>query len=387
MNTKVTVASGIQARCAKLVDLSNESALKRTAPAASMLAAGLLFAAGTAIAQLGSTYRTPDVPMELPIEVEIELSPAGSLKQAPLWKELYKLLKNPYAVSCPNPDPNACIATIERRPGFGVTMPPLNIYSIGYNFLTGQPMRMRTSDGEASWDQPGPLFDRDQSCLEPGTLGCDALNTPTELRTVIGHLVACPNVPAYQAVRCSGTTSAMASPGTAAWSSTTPPASDQSRRPVPSSQSTFTSMASCTNLTRRPASSRRSTNSKRRSTRKTSSVRRPIPRGSPLRCGRISAGMRPRFSERRCSGTCRWEATACKPVVPAIFTPVSTIARAVNSTRIPWAALIGHCRSRDRTWTSSRATSRSRSATQTRPATARRTAACRWAWCLPAPGQ
>ena len=51
--------------------------------------------------------------MELPIEVEIELSPAGSLKQAPLWKELYQLLKNPYTVNCPNAaEPNACVATI-----------------------------------------------------------------------------------------------------------------------------------------------------------------------------------------------------------------------------------------------------------------------------------
>ena len=202
MNTKVTIASGT----------NSSSAVQRTVSAGdrrgrgcipvgvSMLAAGLLFAAGVAHGAPGSTYRTPTTPMELPVEVEIELSPAGSLKQAPLWKELYQMLKNPYMVNCPNAaDPNACVATIPRRPGFGVAMPPLNIYSLGYNFLTGQPMRARTSDGEVSWDQPGPLFDREQSCLEPGTLGCDAFNTPTELRAVIGHLVACPNAPAYQA--------------------------------------------------------------------------------------------------------------------------------------------------------------------------------------------
>ena len=59
----------------------------------------------------GSVLKTPVGPMELPIEVEIELSPAGSLKQAALWKELYQLLKNPYAIDCPPDDP----ATAEER--------------------------------------------------------------------------------------------------------------------------------------------------------------------------------------------------------------------------------------------------------------------------------
>ncbi len=119
---------------------------------------------------------------------------------------------------------------------FGVAMPPLNIYSLGYNFLTGQPMRARTWDGEVSWDQPGPLFDREQSCLERGTLGCDAFNTPTELRAVIGHLVACPNNPAYQAVgiRPLWTVSAMANilaALTAAWSFTETPTAIPTFRP------------------------------------------------------------------------------------------------------------------------------------------------------------
>jgi hypothetical protein len=137
--------------------------------------------------------------MELPVEVEIELSPAGSLKQALLWKELYQLLKNPSAVVCPpdnaatpfSNESNFCTATIERRPAFrgaGVTMPAINIYSLGYNFLTAQPMRLRTSDGEVSWDQPGPMFDPAEDVLP------DIFNTPTEVRTPIGHLVACPNL-------------------------------------------------------------------------------------------------------------------------------------------------------------------------------------------------
>ena len=153
-----------------------------------------LLPASPALAQVGSVASTPVGPMELPIEVEIELSPAGSLKQAPLWKEIYQHLKNPQAYSCPADDPNTlenesyfCTSTIQRREGFGVTMPALRIFSPGYNFLTAQPMRRRTSDGEVSWDQPGPMFDPDEN-VSP-----DAFNTPTVLRTPIGHLVACPN--------------------------------------------------------------------------------------------------------------------------------------------------------------------------------------------------
>jgi cytochrome c peroxidase len=160
------------------------------------------FGATPAVAQSpGSTLNTPVTPMELPIEVEIELSPAGSLKQAATWKELAALLENPSAVSCPSDNPATpltnesfyCTATIPRRPGFGVAMPPLKVYSPGYNFLTGQRLRLRTSDGEVSWDQPGPLF------APAEAVETDAFNTPIQLRTVIGHLVACPNNPAYQA--------------------------------------------------------------------------------------------------------------------------------------------------------------------------------------------
>ncbi len=179
-----------------------------------VLAAGvaLLFFLNLAVpltpawAQTGSVLSTPVGPMELPIEVEIELSPAGSLKQAPLWKELYQLLKNPYAIDCPADDPATpenesyyCTATIPRREGFGTTLPPLKIYSPGYNFLTAQPLRLRTSDGEVSWDQPGPLFDPAEDA------GLNAFNTPTILRTPIGHIVACPNdPPGYQAATVPG---------------------------------------------------------------------------------------------------------------------------------------------------------------------------------------
>ncbi|MFX0145844.1 MAG: hypothetical protein ACFE9C_17395, partial [Candidatus Hodarchaeota archaeon] len=161
------------------------------------LALALMLTVQPALAQNGTVLQTPVTPMELPVEVEIELSPAGSLKQAPLWKELVQLLQNPHSIVCPPDDPtteltdesNYCTAPgIQRRPGFGSAMPALNVYSLAYNFLTGQPLRYRTSDGEISWDQPGPLFDPDE------VVAVDAYNTPTELRTVIGHLVACPNV-------------------------------------------------------------------------------------------------------------------------------------------------------------------------------------------------
>jgi cytochrome c peroxidase len=159
-----------------------------------VLVTGLVYTGKNALGDPGDTWQTPTTPMEQPIEIEIELSPAGSLKQAALWKEYYQLLEDPYAISCPPDNPatpsdnesNYCTTTIERRPGFGSVMPPLNVYSLRYNFLTGQPLRIRTSDGEVSWDQPGPLFDPDE------VVDTDPFNTPIELRSVIGALVACP---------------------------------------------------------------------------------------------------------------------------------------------------------------------------------------------------
>ena len=122
-----------------------------------------------AMAAPGGTITTPQVPPELPVEVETELAP-GSLKQAPLWKELAQLLDDPYT-------------PIVRRPGFGVTMPPLNVYAFDRNVNTNQPMRLRTNDGEICWDQPGWLFDPDE------VVPVDANNVPLQLRTVIGELV------------------------------------------------------------------------------------------------------------------------------------------------------------------------------------------------------
>lgn len=149
---------------------------------AAMLSLAFVFTVTPAMAAPGDTVQTLPVPPELPVEVETELAPAGSLKQAPLWKEQVQLLENPDAVICDGL--GNCIANISRRPGFGAIMPPLNVWPLDRNVLTGQPMRLRTSDGEISWDQPGYLFDPNE------TVPVDANNTPLALRTVIGELVA-----------------------------------------------------------------------------------------------------------------------------------------------------------------------------------------------------
>jgi hypothetical protein len=142
----------------------------------------------------GEVITTPATPMELPIEIEVETGPA-SLKQAPLWREHFQVLKegSDGVVACPpgHIAPTGYCANIERRPGFGVTMPPLNAWPLDYNFLTAEPMRLRTSDGETSWDQPGPLFDPDE------IIATDDFNVPVAEREVIGHLVACPNDSPY----------------------------------------------------------------------------------------------------------------------------------------------------------------------------------------------
>ncbi len=147
-----------------------------------------------ALAAPGDTVETLAQPFELPVEIEVELGPA-SLKQAPLWKELIQLLREPDLAPIEGTafGPSA----VERRPGFGATMPPLNVWPLNYNFLTSQPLRLRTSDGGISWDQPGPLFHPDGTA--GGPVAVDANNVPTELLEVVGHMVACPDNGAYQA--------------------------------------------------------------------------------------------------------------------------------------------------------------------------------------------
>ena len=57
-------------------------------------------------------------------------------------------------------------------------MPPLKIWHPNHNVLTDEPLRLRTSDGEISWDKPGPLF------------GPDDGDPATPVTEMIGRLVA-----------------------------------------------------------------------------------------------------------------------------------------------------------------------------------------------------
>jgi len=155
--------------------------MKRNKTSAFLLAVAFAFAPFSANAQ--NVITTPAVPPELPVEIETDLAP-GSLKQAPLWKELVQLLENPYG-------------TVVRRPAFrqpgdprGQTLPALNVWPLNYNFLTDQPLRLRTSDGEVSWDQPGPMFDPEQTAE---SLDTDGNGTPDILRRSIGALVPSEN--------------------------------------------------------------------------------------------------------------------------------------------------------------------------------------------------
>lgn len=142
---------------------------------------------GVAVAELGDSITNPVVVPEVPVEIETELAPAGSLKQAPLWKELAQLLADPYTA------PQRRASFIYRNaagapcaPGsagcVNVPMPPLGVYPLDKGVLTAEPLRLRTSDGEISWDQAGPLYDPDE--VVPTEFGA-----PTQLRTVIGALV------------------------------------------------------------------------------------------------------------------------------------------------------------------------------------------------------
>ena len=157
-----------------------------------LLVASQLFMVMPAVTSVavGPAVETPKTPPELPFEVELELASAGSLKQAPLWKEIIQLLINPYAYTSTNStNPEipgfARTANIQRRPAFGANMTPLNIWELERNVLTDEIFRLRTSDGEISWDIAGTLFDPDEVIptdpLYPGAV--------VALRTVIGELV------------------------------------------------------------------------------------------------------------------------------------------------------------------------------------------------------
>ena len=154
--------------------------MKVTKSQLSTLAAALALTIGSLAG--AQVIETPTVPLELPVEVETELAPAGSLKQAPLWHEIAALLEEPDAIDCSgSADGTECVALTPRRENPGVTMPPLKVWSPCFNVLTGQPLRWGMNNGEPSgeisWDQPGLLF------------GPDDGDATTPVEEVIGNLV------------------------------------------------------------------------------------------------------------------------------------------------------------------------------------------------------
>lgn len=151
-----------------------------------LLALVLMSGVISAGADPGGIYFTPAAPPELPFEVELELASTGALKQAPLWKETIQLLINPYLVD----NATETAPGLVRRPGFGATMPALNVWSLDRNVLTDEPFRVRSSDGEISWDIPGTLFDPDEPVTPPTDPNYNYPAVQTAYRTVIGELVA-----------------------------------------------------------------------------------------------------------------------------------------------------------------------------------------------------
>jgi cytochrome c peroxidase len=119
--------------------------------------------------------------------------PATSLKGVPIWNELEQLLDNPYNValcSVVSPGtltgntpgttqinsagnfspttpvwPSYCTTpAVVRRPGFGVTLPPLLVHPLNYNPTDGEEMRLiNPRYGGGNWVVPDTLF----QCSDP----------------------------------------------------------------------------------------------------------------------------------------------------------------------------------------------------------------------------
>jgi hypothetical protein len=104
--------------------------------------------------------------------------PLASLKTVPTWNELEQLLDNPYRVTlCSNlglnvpgttqipgsptaviPFPSYCSNGVERRPGFGVTLPPFLVHPLNYNPTTGEEMRLlNPAFPQTPWKVPDQL--------------------------------------------------------------------------------------------------------------------------------------------------------------------------------------------------------------------------------------
>jgi hypothetical protein len=101
--------------------------------------------------------------------------PLNSLKTVPIWDELEQLLDNPYRQTlCTDGTPGTTKVTgspsavvypsycsssaLTRRPGFGITLPPLLLHPLNYNPTTGEEMRMlNPSFPGAPWQVPDEL--------------------------------------------------------------------------------------------------------------------------------------------------------------------------------------------------------------------------------------
>jgi cytochrome c peroxidase len=115
--------------------------------------------------------------------------PLNSLKTVPIWNELEQLLDNPYNVTLCSALPTTVDALtrgtpgttqitgsppplvfpaycsrvgangVQRRPGFGVTLPPLMLHPLNYNATTGEEMRLLNPDYPGGrWVVPGDLL-------------------------------------------------------------------------------------------------------------------------------------------------------------------------------------------------------------------------------------
>src|SRR5919201_4152877 len=78
--------------------------------------------------------------------------PLRSLKEVPTWNEIEQLMDNPYAMArdpgTPGNDQGfASYRTrINRRPGFGVTLPQFLVHPLNYNPNIGEEMRLINPD-------------------------------------------------------------------------------------------------------------------------------------------------------------------------------------------------------------------------------------------------
>jgi cytochrome c peroxidase len=122
--------------------------------------------------------------------------PLNSLKTVPIWNELEQLLDNPYNVTLCSLLPTTVDALVRntpgttqitgspvtpiwpaycttsavvRRPGFGVTLPPLLVHPLNYNPTDGEEMRLLNQGySGGNWIVPDKLYQCSQTRSLPG---------------------------------------------------------------------------------------------------------------------------------------------------------------------------------------------------------------------------